>query len=170
MALVFGQYVGKERRVLDYYENNGEEISHYIDHMKKSRFRIDRIALPHDGKSHSCLSKYSADEKMRQAFPNAEILIVGRDSEGKKIGLEDQIDAVRSSFAYAYIDPDGAALLLHRLKRYKRRHDKASNTFREPLHDENSNGADAFRSFMLAEPPRKKSSGRTLQMHVPSIM
>jgi len=169
-ALVFGQYVGRERRIVRYYENSGEEISHYIDHMKKCGLRIDRIALPHDAKAHSILSKVSVSERMRASFPGAEILIVGRDSEGIKIGLEDQIDAVRAAFPNVWMDPDGAAQLLHRLKRYRRRHDKASNTFREPLHDENSNGADAFRSFMLAEPPRKKTSGRTLQMHVPSIM
>lgn len=169
-ALVFGQYIQRERRVLRYYENNGEEISHYIDHMKQSGLRIDRIALPHDAGAHKIDSKMSVSEKMRAAFPNAEVLIVGRDTEGNKIGLEDQIDAVRAAFPNVWIDPDGAAQLLHRLKRYRRRLDKPTNTFREPLHDENSNGADAFRSFMLAEPPRKKGSGRTLQMQVPSIM
>lgn len=169
-SLVYGQHVRRERRILRYYENNGEDIPHYIDNMKASGFRIDRIVLPHDARSRSILSKKSVFNRMKDAFPNADVVVVGRDEDDNPIGLEDQIDIVRAAFGEVWIDPDGAGELLERLKRYRRRHDRTTNTYREPLHDTNSNGADAFRYWNLLDPPRKRIPGSNFAMSVPSII
>lgn len=169
-ALVYGQHVRRERRILRYYENNGEDIPHYIDHMKNSGYRIDRIVLPHDAKNRSILSKKSVFQRMKDAFPNADVVVVGRDEEGDQIGLEDQIDIVRAAFCEVWIDPDNAGELRERLKRYRRRLDRATNTFREPLHDTNSNGADAFRYWNILDPPRKRVVGSNFAMSVPSVI
>lgn len=154
-SLVIGQNVGFERRILRAYENNDKPISHYIDWLKNDLgWRIDRIILPHDGNSRSLQTGVSIKAQLQTAFPNTEIIVVGRDSEGVQLGLEEQISAVRDRFGSLWIDPK-AELLLEALKCYKRRYDKRLQAFCEPLHDKYSDMADSFRYFMIAEPPRR---------------
>lgn len=154
-SLVIGQNVGFERRILRSYENSDKPISHYIDWLKNDLgWRIDRIILPHDSNARSLQTGVSIKAQVQTAFPNAEIIVVGRDDEGVQLGLEEQISAVRDRFNSVWIDPK-AESLLEALKCYKRRYDKRMQAFCEPLHDKYSDMADSFRYFMIAEPPRR---------------
>lgn len=154
-SLVIGQHVGFERRVLRSYESSDKPISHYIDWLKQDLcWRIDRIILPHDSNARSLQTGVSIRSQIETAFPNAEIIVVGRDDEGQQLGLEEQISAVRDRFNSVWIDPK-AESLLEALKHYKRRYDRRLAAFCEPLHDKFSDMADSFRYFMIAEPPRR---------------
>ncbi|MBR7001378.1 MAG: PBSX family phage terminase large subunit, partial [Neisseriaceae bacterium] len=57
-------------------------------------------------------------------------------------------------FSQCYFDKDKTVRLVECLKRYKRRVD-SNNVAKEPLHDDYSHGADAFRYMAMATPLMK---------------
>ena len=58
------------------------------------------------------------------------------------------IQATRNQFASCWFSEEGCDLGLKRLANYRKQWDKTRGCWKdEPLHDENSHGADAFRQF-----------------------
>jgi hypothetical protein len=47
-VLIFHQRVGPENRIFDYYENNGEALSHYVQVMQSKPYIYGEQYLPHD--------------------------------------------------------------------------------------------------------------------------
>jgi len=156
-SLVLGQWIGHERRVLHVYEASGLPLSHYIDHLKRLDFRIDRIALPHDAEARELQTGRTRKEVMEQAFPKAQIEIIPRTPD-----IETAIDHVRENFGAVWIDRD-CGVLVEALKKYRRRKNEKTGMFDWPLHDTFSDMADAFRCWMHAEsrrPTAKKPEAR----------
>lgn len=148
-SLVLGQWIGHERRVLHAYESFGVPLSHYIDHLKRSEYRIDRIILPHDGNSLSLQTGRTPRDLMETAFPRAEIQVLPRTPD-----IEQDINHVRERFGSVWIDKTGGSLLVEALKKYRRRKNDRTGLFERPLHDSFSDMADAFRYWMQAEERR----------------
>ena len=48
MAIWFGQAVGKEIRLIDYYEASGEGLNHFIKVLKEKPYVYSRHTAPHD--------------------------------------------------------------------------------------------------------------------------
>ena len=156
-SVIVGQIVGGERRILHAYENSGQAISHYIDWVKAiPGLRIDMIALPHDSAAKSLQTGVSTRAVIKAAWPAATVITVGVDDEGNKIGVEEQISAVRERFSTVWIDSSKCDMLTSALERYRRRFDKANRIFCEPLHDTYSDMADSFRYFMILQPPKSR--------------
>ena len=148
-SLVLGQWIGHERRVLHAYESFGVPLSHYIDHLKRSEYRIDRIILPHDGNSLSLQTGRTPRDLLETAFPRADIQVLPRTPD-----IEQDINHVRERFGSVWIDKSGASLLIEALKKYRRRKNDRTGLFEKPLHDSYSDMADAFRYWMQAEERR----------------
>ena len=66
-----------------------------------------------------------------------------------KLSIEDGIKQARMIFPRCYFDKDKAGLLINRLKRYRRVVPVGTQEPGGPLHDENSDGADAFRYLSI---------------------
>lgn len=154
-SLILGQWVGHERRVLHAYESFGVPLSHYIDYLKRSEYRIDSIVLPHDGNSKSLQTGRTPRDLMETAFPRADIQVLPRTPD-----IEQDINHVRERFGAVWIDKSGGSLLMEALKKYRRKKNDRTGLFEGPLHDGFSDMADAFRYWMQAEDRRVRSNSQ----------
>lgn len=140
-AIWFGQRVAMEYRLLDYYEESGEDITHYLNVLQARGYVYGTIWLPHDAKAKKLLTKRSIEEMVRQAGYRVNIV--------PKLSVTDGINAARIVFPNCWFDEENCADGLSALRRYRYKviDGQLSN---EPLHDSASDGADAFRYFALS--------------------
>lgn len=147
-AIVVGQYIGLERRIIMTYENNGEQMGHYIEWLRRLPYDIDVFELPHDARSRSMATNSKTKyEEIRNAFPRATINCPNGASNAPR--LEDGIDNVKKHFNELYIDQKLESLIIA-LQRYKREYDEKTGIFGKPEHDTPySHIMDALRYWML---------------------
>lgn len=146
----FVQRVGMEYRVLDYYESRGEDITHYLAECQSRRYVYGTFWLPHDAKAKTLGTKRSIQETVHAAGWRVRIV--------PRLSLADGMNAVRLVLPGCYFDEAKTADGLFRLRHYAY---KITNGVwsNEPKHDENSDGADAFRYFAVAMKGPEAPSG-----------
>ena len=141
------QRVGLENRWIKYYEASGEDLSHYVQWLQKQGFTIGVHYLPHDAAykrlGETPDTNLSLKEMLERLMPGQRFEIVPRVSTTAA-----GIQATRNQFASCWFSEEGCDLGLKRLANYRKQWDKTRGCWKdEPLHDENSHGADAFRQF-----------------------
>lgn len=142
-ALWFRQYVAGEYRYLHYYQNFRYDIDHYIKYIQNTEFTIGTIWLPHDAKSQTVGAKASVQGQMVAKFPRVKVL--------PKLKLKDGLDAARRIFPNCYFDQQGCSTGFKCLQEYKYELKPGTQVFGDkPLHNEYSDGADAFRYSAIA--------------------
>ncbi len=142
-AIWFAQFVRNEVRLIDYYENNGQAITHYVATMQQRGYVYGQDWLPHDARAREMGTGKSIEEVMRN---------LGRDVRiTPNIGLENGINAARLLFGRCWFDKDKTARGIECLQNYRREYDAKRGGFKPtPLHDWSSHGADAFRYLAVA--------------------
>lgn len=148
-SLWFAQRVAFQRRVLEAYQDTGHDASYFIKFIQRSDYTIGTIYLPHDGKAKTLGTLLSVEEQFRKHFP---VRVM------PKLGIADGINATRTMFPGLYFDEHKCVDGLQALRHYKYRVDSDGKFSREPLHDENSDFADALRTMALAQRPRREKS------------
>jgi hypothetical protein len=144
-AIVFYQLVGNEIHVIDYYENHGESIVHYIQWMRKLPYIYGDHFAPHDVESHSLASGFSCKSVAANLGVNFIVLPTLRTR------VEDGIEATRGILPRCWIDEKKCERLVKCLTNYRKEFDSIHNCYKmRPLHDEWSHGADSFRYMALA--------------------
>ena len=144
MAMILCQRHLSEIRVIEYIEDSHRTLAHYSSLLKAKELNWGNVYLPHDGQTKDFKSGQSAEDIMQRLGWSVRIV--------PRLGLEEGIKVSRQAFERVYFDKDKAAGLLRCLKNYKRRINTATNEPGEPLHDEYSHGADAFRYLCIAAP------------------
>jgi len=137
-AIWFRQRIGKEIRVIDYYENNWEGLSHYVSILKEKWYRYWTIRLPHDAQARSLQTWKTVEEKMYEYGFN-DIQIV------PKLSVLDGINSARAILPYCYFDREKTERGRKCLKNYHKELDEKRQAFKWPEHDWSSHGSDAFR-------------------------
>lgn len=145
MAIIMVQRAGNEVCIIDYEEYNHKRYDEIINDLEKSRdYRWGKDFLPHDRKSTNPQTGKSPDELLTT---------LGCKVEGvPDIGIEPGIQAARQLFPMVYIDKEKCSLLVDRLKRYRRRINKTTDTEQAPLADDNAHGSDSFRYLAIVAP------------------
>lgn len=145
MAIWFAQIVNAERRLVDYYEMNGEGIAHYVDVLNKRRYIYGQHFAPHDIQVRELgtgKSRYEVAASLGITFqitPN--------------LSLEEGIHAARNTLPMCWFDADKCQRGVECLTNYRwERNEKYGIFSTRPAHDEFSHGADAFRYFALDVP------------------
>lgn len=142
-AIWFAQVAGSEVRLIDYYEANGEPLSHYVGVLKDKGYNYEEDWLPHDAQAKQLTSGKSSEEVLRALGRNVRIT--------PKLSLEDGINAARMLWPRCYFDQTKAARGLECLQNYRRElNDKLGEFKATPVHDWASHGADAFRYLAVA--------------------
>lgn len=151
------QRIGSRNRFVGYYENSGEYIAHYIEWLRLwSREKGVNFAdhyLPHDGKREDLFLENGRMGVMEDLGFSPEIV-------PRVQSKWDAIEAARNVFAECDFDEAACGMGLKRLRHYRKKWDDNRGVFRnEPLHDENSHGADGFMTFATnyTGPKRKVS-------------
>ncbi len=141
-AIWFLQKTGFEFRAIDYYEAAGEGLPHYFKVLKDKHYVYSNHYAPHDIKVRE-LSTGKTRRQFSQEFGINFIPI-------PKIPLEDGIQNVRVTLPRFYFDKTKCAKGIQSLINYHREYDDKLRTYRkDPVHDESSHAADAFRYACL---------------------
>ncbi len=155
-AIVLAQKVGLEYRIVDYVEGRQKSLAEYINELQAKKYVYGTDFLPHDAKNAQLAAGgRSILEQLEEMGRTCEIV--------PKIPIIDGINAVRTIFSQCWFDKDKTADLLQCLRRYHYKVDPITGRWsKEPVHDQWSHGADAFRAFAVAfeernEKPKKKA-------------
>lgn len=136
------QLVGTEVRLIDYYENHGVGLDHYVKWIKDNDYIKAEHILPHDVRVRELGSGKSRLEMLEEA--GLEIKIAPR------MGLDDGIQAVRRLLPRCWFNVPKVQTGLNCLRNYRRDYDEKRKIFYErPLHDWSSHGSDSFRYLAL---------------------
>ena len=142
-AIWFVQRVGMDFNIIDFYQNTGETMPHYISELQKRGYSYGICHLPHDGTASNVLTDRTAERQLRAA--GFRVRVVPRVAK-KSIS----INAARSIFDQCYFDRDRTVEGVHALRRYRYDVDENGQYSREPLHNEDSDAADAFQQIGLS--------------------
>ena len=149
MSIWFTQTYGKEIRFIDFYENSGEGLPHYATMLQKKRddrgFKYGKHHGPHDLEVRELTTGKSRVETAMQPG-------IGINFEvGKRLGIQEGIDATKMIFSRFWFDESHCALGLKHLDLYRRDWDDKLGIWKaEPRHDEHSHAADALRVLGVA--------------------
>ena len=136
------QLVGTEVRLIDYYENHGVGLDHYVKWIKDNDYSKAEHILPHDVRVRELGTGKSRLEMLEDS--GLEVKIAPR------MGLDDGIQAVRRLLPRCWFNVPKVQNGLNCLRNYRRDYDEKRKIFYErPLHDWSSHGSDSFRYLAL---------------------
>lgn len=144
-SIWFAQLQMGEYRILDFYQNRGEFLEHYAKVLKERGYNYGTFYLPHDADNEKLNAKSIASD-LRAMFPGHNIKVIPR-MTAKANG----ISAVRKIMPQCYFDEEKTSLGLKALGKFKYKVNPDTGSYSpEPLHDENSDAADAFAQLALS--------------------
>jgi phage terminase large subunit len=157
------QFIGKETRILDYYESIGQPLASHIDWMRGKGYSPERahVWLPHDGASNDKVHDVSFQSAFKQAGYKVEVA----QNQGKGAARA-RIEAVRRIFPALWFNEETTSAGIAALGWYHEKKDERRNIGLGPEHDWASHGADAFglmaivreKAVEIAKPQRLKYS------------
>lgn len=155
-AIWFAQRVAMQWRILAYFEDSQEDIHYYLRHCQSKEWIYDTMYLPHDAKAKRLGQKRTIEATVRAAGFKVQVV--------PKISAKvNAINAARIIFPNCWFDESECEEGLNRLRHYTYTV-KDGQLSEEPLHDDNSNGADAFMTLAQAikAPKRRGLVGERL--------
>ena len=144
-AIWFAQVYGREVRLIDYYEADGEPLSHYARILSERGYSYvgGKHFLPHDVAARDLSSGVSR----QQTLANLGVIA----TVGARLGPEDRIEASRQLFNRIWIDGEKCKRGIDCLQNYRRAFNQKMGEFKaDPVHDWASHGADAFGELALS--------------------
>ena len=142
-AIWFFQQVGREVRVVDYFETNGQGLDQIVRQAIAAKpYAWGSHHLPHDVMVRELATGRSRYETLGS-------LGLSRIVVGAPADPEERVNAARLMIPMCWFDAERCALGLERLRAYRKRWSRATMTYGGPLHDHASHGADAFGEFAL---------------------
>lgn len=144
-AIWFIQSVGREYRIVDFYQGSLANLGEYVDVLHEKRikrgFRYWNHYLPHDVAVHELNTGMSRKETL-YGLGLTDIEVVPLHS------VPDGINATRHVLDRSFIDPEYCKDGIEHLKQYKQQwNDKLKDWGRKPVEDEHAHAADALRQF-----------------------
>jgi hypothetical protein len=140
-AVWFYQKKGRSIYLIDYYENSGEGVEHYIRHLYQQKYVYAKNFAPHDMKRRDFSSGKNAKDVAGELTgkPNFFSLV-------PILGVEDGIQAVRSIFPRCFFNSIKCRRGIDALRDYHKKWDETKRIFSAtPDHSWASHGSDAFR-------------------------
>lgn len=145
-AIWFIQTLGRERRLIDYYENSGVGLDHYAAVLKEKGYIYRKHYFPHDIAHRELSTGKSRVDTLRSLGIEPEI--------GIQSDVMDGINAVRRMLDQCWFDEQRCSRGIEALRQYRREYDdKLKDWKARPLHDWTSHGADALRTFATGFEP-----------------
>lgn len=137
-AIWFAQLIGKEVRVIDYYENANEPIDHYVKYVKERGYNYDIHFLPHDARNGQLGTGRSIADQLKDMGLQTKVLGNTSIAGGIELG--------RQLLPKCWFDKTACSEGLRLLEAYQYEWDDIRLVFKDkPLHDFSSHCADAFR-------------------------
>lgn len=151
------QFIGKEIRVLNYYEAQGQDIGAHLTWMRENAYlpKNTTVYLPHDGATHDKVYSVSYES----AFKSAGYAVKVIPNQGKG-AAKARIEAARRLLPSIWFDQEGCEGGILALGAYHEKWDEARDIGLGPNHDWASHGADAFGLMCIAHKDPKPNKTR----------
>lgn len=148
MVVWFVQAVGKEIRVIHYYEAENEGMAHFIgvinQFQRDNNIQYGEHCAPHDIEVRDLMTKTKRVDTARDMGINFRVV-------PRTKSLADSIEATRRLFSRCWFDETRCEKGIAALASYHREWNDSKQVFNDvPVHDWSSNGADAFRQMAQA--------------------
>lgn len=155
-AIWFHQTDGKAHHFIDYYENSGEGLPHYVtalnDRSARYGYTYGQHLGPHDLENR----EWTSDAKPRREVAAAlgiKFTVIPR-IEHKP----DSIEAARTMLNLSWFDEEKCSQGIRCLDNYRKEwNDRLQTYHNRPLHDWSSNGSDAYQTGAMGFKPKKDS-------------
>ncbi|MGZ3296746.1 MAG: hypothetical protein ACXU9D_26195 [Xanthobacteraceae bacterium] len=152
-AIWFAQVIGREIRIIDYYEASGVDLGHYVREINARPYAYAGHIVPHDAQAKELGTGKSRLEVM-------ESLGLRPITLAPLHRVEDGINAVRMFIPKCWFDAKKCARAIDALKLYRAEYDDKLQALRpQPVHDWTSHAADSFRYLALTLDRRTLLSG-----------
>ena len=139
-AIWFIQTLGKERRMIDYYESSGVGLDHYAQVLRDRGYIYRDHYFPHDIAAKELSTGKSRLETLKALGIAAQV--------GEMASVMDGINAVRRMLDQCWFDAERCERGIEALRQYQREYDDKLKDWKlRPLHNWASHGADALRTF-----------------------
>ena len=134
----FFQLIGREIRLIDYYEGSGYGLKHYAEILDKKKYLYGTHIAPHDIEVRELGTGTS--RRATAASLGIDFVVAPR------LLVEDGINAVRAMLSKCWFDSQKCGHGINALSSYRKDYDEKNRAFKlRPVHDWASHGADAFR-------------------------
>lgn len=138
-SIWFVQYVGREVRLIDYYQQNGQGPEHFIGVLNEKPYTYAEHHLPHDAGFD--LFTGCVRDQLQDLSPNSEFAV-----HPVTKSVQADINVTRSFMTRCVWDKEKCQIGLECLGSYAKKWDDKNKIFHDkPKHDWASHGADAFR-------------------------
>ena len=164
----FFKIIGDQIHVIDYYENSGEGLRHYMGVLKSKGYSYDKSGhyAPHDIMN----KEFGSDAKSR-----FDLAREGYEIDGQRYsisfqvlprgGIDDGIEQVRELLPRCVFDEYKCEEGISHLENYRKEWDDKRGCWKDkPLHDHTSHAADAFRYLANSQTKRKIAKTTKLSM------
>lgn len=144
-AIWIAQFVGREIRVLNYCEGQGQPLAYYADWLRSNGYGEALCVLPHDGAKRDGFTAKRFEDHLRDAGFRVETV----QNQGKGAAMQ-RVEAARRLFPSIWFNEETCRHGLKTLAAYHERVDEKRNIGLGPEHDWASHGADAFGLMAVA--------------------
>lgn len=159
-AMWAAQFIGKEIRVLNYYEAVGQDLATHLAWMRTQGYTPDRaqIWLPHDGASNDKVVNVSYESALRSA--GYSVTVVPNQGKG---AASQRIEAARRLFPAVWFNEATTEGGRDALGWYHEKKDDARGIGLGPDHDWSSHGSDAWGLMCIAHENKMEKSKLALK-------
>ena len=138
-AIWIAQFVGREIRVLNYYEAVGQPLAAHLNWLRSNGYGNALCVLPHDGADHDAVTATRFEDHIRAAGFKVETV----KNQGKGAALK-RVEAARRLFPSIWFNEKTTEGGRDALGWYHEKRDEERGIGLGPEHDWASHGADAF--------------------------
>lgn len=138
-AIWIAQFIGKEVRVLDYYEAVGQPLAAHVAWLRGKKYDKALCVLPHDGATHDKVHQVSYESALREA--QFEVRTVPNMGAG---AANARIEAVRRLLPSMWFNEDTTEPGREAMGWYHEKKDEVRGIGLGPDHDWSSHGSDAI--------------------------
>jgi phage terminase large subunit len=146
-SIWIAQFIGKEIRILDYYEAVGQPLSTHIHWLRDNGYGKAQIVLPHDGINHDKVYTVTYESALIEA--GFDVFVVQNQGSG---AAKQRVEAARRLFLSMWFNADKCQGGIDALGWYHEKIDEARGIGLGPDHDWSSHCADAFGLMAVAHP------------------
>lgn len=158
-AIWICQFIGREIRVLDYYEAVGQPLAAHIEWMRWRKYEKALCILPHDGEPVNPVADASWQTALEAAGFETEVI----PNQGAG-AARSRVEAGRRLFPRIWFNEATTEAGRDALGWYHEKKDEERNVGLGPEHDWSSHGADAFGLMCVAyEEPKSKQAMPQIQ-------
>ena len=152
MTIGFFQYYGREKRMIDYYENHGYGLEYYVKVLEEKGYTYGEHYFPHDIKVKELGTGKSRKEVLEGLGIKVNVV--------PKLSIEDGIQAVRIVFPNLWIDSEKCELFIDAISQYRQLFDEQMQRFKnDAVPDWTTHASDMLRYFAIGSDLQFKDRG-----------